>query len=868
MKKFKVKNLGFLIGIIAIIIIMLVGAADELVTYTTEQTKYAAKDTSIGISETISSQLAGNTEIANSITEDEEIKKVEFKKALEMVSIASPTAVGAEESSMSTIVKKSGQKYLFGGSEDIAWTSAYTGGTNSSVGSCSLSPYLQINTWGTWVSYGISSATAVNFSGYSTLVFEVVSTSGIGTGGYANVDYGTASSYTSCTLNSTNFKLTYNVSSISSDKIMLNATNGANIKVKAVYLVQSNYTGETINSRVTINAKDEYLTVDETVDIDIVGNSKIRLYKADVDMDQSKWSWKSLNEDIATVDANGVITGKSIGVTSIIAQNSTASKRVVVKVSKDGNIAQPKIAGGYKHFAAIKSDGTVWTWGYNARGQLGTGNTSDVSKPQKVSSITNAIDVTCAYQTTYVLKSDGTVWGTGLNIEYQLGDGTTTTSKVFKKINGLSDIIQITACHGNCYALKSDGTVWVWGYNSWGQLGDGTTTNKTSVVRMSGVSNIIQISAGYCRLEMLDVDGNVWAVGYNVQGQFGNGTRSNSAIVKPVKVIIAGKKVKEVSAGIFHTIFLMEDGTVYTAGYNGYGQLGTGGTSDSLSPYKVSNISNAKHVYAEGFSSYITRNTTTAGIHQGMYVAGVNSNGVLYNNSTNNITTFTITQTDKEILSIGSTIYDADASVNSRAIVDSYGRVYTVGGNDTYQLGDTTTSSSTIPEMITKEEIKPTQRIINIEKVNDTAKIECLYNVDFNLLYSNLVADNLTYTSLDTSVATVTEDGTITAISMGSTVIRIYDQNKKTYSSVRVKVNGEGNITQPKIAGGWNHFAAVKADGFVWVWGYNSNGQLGTGNTTNVTKPQKALMSGSSMINAVDVACSKYTTFILKSDGA
>ncbi len=64
---------------------------------------------------------------------------------------------------------------------------------------------------------------------------------------------------------------------------------------------------------------------------------------------------------------------------------------------------------------------------------------------------------------------------------------------------------------------------------------------------------------------------------------------------------------------------------------------------------------------------------------------------------------------------------------------------------------------------------------------------------------------------------------------------------KKWYSiAVKVNVNGEGNITIPKIAGGNYHFVALKANGTVWTWGLNSNGQLGLGDTTNRTEPIKA----------------------------
>ena len=89
---------------------------------------------------------------------------------------------------------------------------------------------------------------------------------------------------------------------------------------------------------------------------------------------------------------------------------------------------------------------------------------------------------------TVALKSDGTVWAWGYNGYGQLGDGTTTNRLTPVQVSSLSGVTAIAAGVYHTLALKSDGTVWAWGYNGDGRLGDGTTTNRTTPVQVSSLS--------------------------------------------------------------------------------------------------------------------------------------------------------------------------------------------------------------------------------------------------------------------------------------------------------------------------------------------------------------------------------------------
>ncbi|WP_369406337.1 RCC1 domain-containing protein, partial [Archangium violaceum] len=99
---------------------------------------------------------------------------------------------------------------------------------------------------------------------------------------------------------------------------------------------------------------------------------------------------------------------------------------------------------------------------------------------------------TCARATTGLyhtveLKADGTVWTWGHNTYGQVGSGTLTPDSAPVRVRGLANIIAVSAGYYHSVALREDGTVWTWGYNTYGQLGDGTTTNRLLPVQVPGL---------------------------------------------------------------------------------------------------------------------------------------------------------------------------------------------------------------------------------------------------------------------------------------------------------------------------------------------------------------------------------------------
>ncbi len=144
---------------------------------------------------------------------------------------------------------------------------------------------------------------------------------------------------------------------------------------------------------------------------------------------------------------------------------------------------------------------------------------------------TNWQAVAAGIEHTVALRRDGTLWAWGYNHYGQLGDGTTTNQSQPGSGGQLTTNWQTVAAGGyHTVALKRDGTLWAWGYNDYGQLGDGTTADKPSPIA-GGHSH--QLAVGGRREATtrwrFKSDGTLWAWGYNHYGQLGDGTTTNKS---------------------------------------------------------------------------------------------------------------------------------------------------------------------------------------------------------------------------------------------------------------------------------------------------------------------------------------------------
>jgi alpha-tubulin suppressor-like RCC1 family protein len=265
------------------------------------------------------------------------------------------------------------------------------------------------------------------------------------------------------------------------------------------------------------------------------------------------------------------------------------------------------IASGRYHTLALASDGTVWTWGQGGFGQLGNGATSDSSVPVQVSNLTGVIAIAGGAYHSLALKSDGTVWAWGDNSYGELGDGTTTAQLVPVQVQNLTGVTAIAAGNWHTLAIKSDGTAWAWGRNSFGQLGITSTTSKSTLPRqVTGLTGVIAIAGGQFHTIAVTSDNTAWVWGFNGDGELGDGSTTNSYV--PVHVLRGNgtplSGVVSVAAGDDHCLALISDGSVWSWGGNSHGQLGRGVFGKLPSrPALVVNISGVTAIQAGAYFS-------------------------------------------------------------------------------------------------------------------------------------------------------------------------------------------------------------------------------------------------------------------------
>ena len=269
------------------------------------------------------------------------------------------------------------------------------------------------------------------------------------------------------------------------------------------------------------------------------------------------------------------------------------------------------LLSGYNNsiMAAIKTDGTLWTWGLNLYGTLGDGTSTNRSSPvQTVAGGTNWQSGSGGSLAVGAIKTDGTLWMWGFNNYGELGDNSTTyRSSPVQTVAGGTNWSQVAAGYYTG-AIKTDGTLWMWGKNTNGELGDNTRTHKSSPVQtVAGGTNWSQVAVGANQggVAAIKTDGTLWMWGVNSYGQLG--TNNTSSYSSPVQTVAGGTNWSRVAVGLGHTIAVKTDGTLWTWGGNNYGQLGLNDTTNRSSPVQIygggTNWSNNPNNIAAGLRS-------------------------------------------------------------------------------------------------------------------------------------------------------------------------------------------------------------------------------------------------------------------------
>ena len=263
----------------------------------------------------------------------------------------------------------------------------------------------------------------------------------------------------------------------------------------------------------------------------------------------------------------------------------------------------------------------------------------------------------------------------------------------------------IGAGHSHACLVKADGTVWCFGGNALGQLGDGTTTNRNAPVQVTGLTDVVRVMpSGYDHSLAVKADGTVRAWGYNIWGMLGDGTTTNQWTPVAVSGLTGAQAV---AAGIFHSLALKNDGTVWSWGDNAHGQLGDGTTTDHYTAAQVGGLADVVAIAAGWYHSVALKRDGT------VWTWGDNERGQLGDGTT----------TDRlapvQVPGLTGVVAIAAAGYHTRALKTGgavTGSMWVWGGNAALALG--TGSTSVWTALLT-----PTRVLTNVAAMGSSAEV-------------------------------------------------------------------------------------------------------------------------------------------------
>lgn len=398
-----------------------------------------------------------------------------------------------------------------------------------------------------------------------------------------------------------------------------------------------------------------------------------------------------------------------------------------------------------------------------------------------------------------VIDENGSLWMWGNNEFGQLGTGTMENSTVPVKV--LDNVVTVSCSGTYTAAIKADGSLWMWGDNSFGELGNGGGANSEGSygipiqnLPVKVMDDVKTVSCGENHTAAIKTDGSLWTWGYNTYGQLGNGSSGeNSAVPKKVMDSVAA-----VSCAGYYTAAIKTDGTLWTWGDNGCGQLGNGGGgNDEIyfvgTPIQTSPLKIMDHVAAVSCVGYVDDSYYTAAIKTDgtLWMWGSNSTGQIGNAGGGNAQktfedeffggTITLQTTPVQVLDNVTAVSFGGRLRNSRytAALKTDGSLWTWGCNDFGKLGTDVEEISTVP----------------VKVLDDVVAFDCG----------------------EEQTAAIKKDGTLWMWGGGAIGNGSYSSN----TSTPVKVLDNAMLVS--CSSGYS--VAVKNDGTLWTWG----GMYGTG---------------------------------------
>ncbi len=456
-----------------------------------------------------------------------------------------------------------------------------------------------------------------------------------------------------------------------------------------------------------------------------------------------------------------------------------------------------QVAAGDSFSVGIADYGGLMSWGKNNKGQLGQ-SYLDHNFPGTIGDGDWWRFVTAGFDHALAIQYDGALYAWGNNADGELGLGANAgATKSFPARVGIeNNWIKAAAGKGFTIALKADGSLWSWGKNNFSQLGQGNTNSTYNIPTLIGPStdHWIDIAAGGSHVLAIKDDGTLWGWGLNDSGQVGDNKQPVNQ-TKPFK--ISTEIWRAISAGDKHSLGIKANGTLYAWGSNLSGALGFGNSSIlKKTPNKLGTDNDWQYISAgKGFTLAIKSNGNLS-------AWGNNSSGQLGIGNTTSPQYTKVTPWKTSTNDLWATNLKPGVLIGAdyQAMdIRSNGQLESWGANTSGQLGTGSTDAL---------------KTHNVPAVH--------------------VAGNtwMQGTGGERQSLAIQSDGSLWAWgtnSAGEMGIAA------PFSYTPVKVNNDLNWR--KVYANYGHTLALKANGELWGWGENGNYQLGDGTTNTHTTP-------------------------------
>ena len=256
----------------------------------------------------------------------------------------------------------------------------------------------------------------------------------------------------------------------------------------------------------------------------------------------------------------------------------TSKKSLIVAPSKIPNLSKiVSVSAGDYHTLFLDADGTVWACGCNDRGELGLGDNNPRNKPEKIEDIPPVQSVFASFHFSLLLDVNGCVWSFGANFFGQLGLGDNTDRRRPEVIRGLPFITSIYASSMFSIFLDATGSVWSSGCDLYAK------TRVATPYKITDIPPVVSVTHKYSGVMLLDEDGSIWFLGDAKYHPKYFTAKKGSLLSRSLLPV----RIKTVSVGKLHELFLDETGGVWSSGDNSSGQLGRQDQNANKNAYSI-----------------------------------------------------------------------------------------------------------------------------------------------------------------------------------------------------------------------------------------------------------------------------------------